>query len=172
MINQEIYIVGGGASLRHFDWLRLDDKTVLAINDAAFRLPYATHVYFADKYWFDHWQHKVSEHAGQIHQGVSDDAESVQLGWVRRWNFSEHFSMEPDEVIAGCSGNAAINLVVQLGYKKLHLLGLDFSHLGNFHEDNLRAGSHRPILWRRRFDEMLPALKACGVEILSGAPHG
>jgi len=163
-----VYIVAGGSSLRNFDWDSLRDKDVIAINNAALRLPFAQHAYFADRDWFVRWENELTLHLN-VHQGVSDEHEWVDRPWVRRWEFAAHFTLAPRELIGGCSGNAAINLAVQLGYTELHLLGYDFDTSRNFHSDNLHD-NHRPDIWRQRFDEMLPALKQQQIQIKSGAP--
>lgn len=168
-MSREVHIVAGGASLRCFDWNSLQGKHVIAINNAAFRLPFARHVYFADRDWFELWSKELMKHDGVIHQGVSDERQWVDHTWVCRWDFVCDFSLRPHELIGGCSGNAAINLAVQLGYKELHLLGYDFDNSGNFHDENLHD-NHRPDVWRQRFDEMLPALERYQVQIKSGAP--
>jgi hypothetical protein len=165
-----VCIVAGGSSLRGFDWNSLHGEHVIAINNAAFRLPFARHVYFADRDWFEHWEHRgMALHLGRIHQGVSDEHEWVDRPWVRRWGFSDDFSMDHRSVYGGCSGNAAINLAAQLGYTELHLLGYDFDSSGNFHDENLHS-NHTPGIWRQRFEEMLPALERYGIHIKSGAP--
>lgn len=168
-MSREVHIVAGGSSLRDFDWTSLDGKAVIAINNAAFRLPFARHVYFADRDWFEHWRTPLMRHDGVIHQGVSDEHEWVDKTWVCRWDFANQFSLAPHELIGGCSGNAAINLAAQMGYKELHLHGYDFDTSGNFHDDNLHD-NHRPDIWRQRFNEMLPALERHKIQIKSGAP--
>jgi hypothetical protein len=169
----ECTIVAGGPSLRSFDWSLLHDKDVLAINNAALRLPYARHVYFANLDWFQLWRDQLALHAGQVHQGVSDDAQSASVPWVRRWDFEPRgrFTLEPARIRGGgCSGNAAINLAAQLGYTRLHLLGYDFDSAGNFHNDHLWTRP-QPAVWRQMFDEMLPELERYGIQIKSGAPN-
>lgn len=170
-MTRTVHIVAGGSSLRDFDWTSLRDKPVIAINNAAFRLPFARHVYFADRDWFECWRKDLMRHDGMIHQGVSDEHQWVGHTWVQRWDFASQFSLSPRTLIGGCSGNAAINLAAQLGYDELHLLGYDFDTSGNFHNENLHD-NHRPDVWRRAFDAMLPALERRQVQIVSGAPRG
>lgn len=164
----EVYIVAGGPSLRDFDWRTLRGKQVIAINNAAFRLPFAQHVYFADRDWFKHWEYELALHLGHLHQGVSDEHEWVDRSWVRRWDFCSSFTDVPGRIVGGCSGVAALNLAAQLGYRKLHLLGYDFS-TGNFHDENLH-NNHQPGQWWRQYETVLPSLAAHGIEIKSGAP--
>lgn len=46
-----IYIVGGGHSLKEFDFSLLKNKNTIAINDAAFSVPDPTIVYWTDDSW-------------------------------------------------------------------------------------------------------------------------
>lgn len=172
-MNTECTIVAGGPSLRNFDWSSLRGRDVIAINNAAFRLPDARHVYFANRDWFERWEPELRQVSGQVHQGVSGEEQWVNRPWVRRWNFEPHgrFTLEPGRIRGGCcSGNAAINLAAQLGYTQLHLLGYDFDSAGNFHNDHLWT-KPQPTIWRQMFDEMLPELARHGIQIKSGAPE-
>ena len=55
--NRTVYIVGGGPSLKDFDWSLLNDKRVIAINRAYEKLPRAQVVFWMDDLFFkEHWQ--------------------------------------------------------------------------------------------------------------------
>ena len=47
------YIVGGGTSLKDFDWTLLDDKFTIALNNAHLVLPEADIIYCTDPPWIE-----------------------------------------------------------------------------------------------------------------------
>jgi hypothetical protein len=164
-----VYIVAGGASLKNFDWADLKYDPVIAINNAAFHLPYAQHVYFANKDWFDMHRLRLRAHSGQVHQGWApgDEKNYIEESWIRRWYFtgSKDYDPRPRCLTTGvCSGNAALTLAVHLGYKDLHLYGYDMNHAGNFHSDHIWT-DHQPLAWAVHYEHLVEQLKKEGVTV-------
>jgi hypothetical protein len=174
-MNTEVYIVAGGPSLATFDWDSLVDKDVIAINNAAFKLPTAKYVYFANKDWFELWRDKLKEHQGKIIQGCTK--QDVKEEWVERWTFTQDkgLATEPRTLATGVnSGYAAINLAVQLGYKKIFLLGYDMRVVdgqNNYHKDHLwtcEPDFYKTML--AMFETIVEPLKAMSVEVVNLTP--
>ena len=122
------YCVGGGPSLKGFDWTRLKGKNVIAINSAFTALPLemVSIVLFGDRSFF-----KLNEAAlKQVAQKVPviSCAPGVDVSWLLvaprielglsqdhiGWNYN--------------SGAAAISLSLLLGCSKTYLLGYDLGH--------------------------------------------
>ena len=54
--DRPVYVIGGGASLKDFDWQRLAGEQVMAVNLAFFKLPHATALFFGDDAFYDRWR--------------------------------------------------------------------------------------------------------------------
>ena len=174
MNTKPVYIVAGGPSLMDFDWKSLDGQDVIAINNAAFKLPNAKYVYFANTDWFKQWRNQLKAHRGKIIQGCTD--QDVKEDWVENWQFvNDRLALKPRTLHpGGNSGYAAINLAVQLGYKEINLLGYDMKYRGeqaNFHSDHTwwtpRDGFEHMLL---QFSRLVDPLKAAGVEVFNLTP--
>lgn len=122
------YIVGGGPSLKNFDWADLEGKFVIAINRAYEVLPNAQIVYFTDKqFWRDH-QKGLLAHKGKKAKGAIGNT------WIGHPEVHEYWLSGPqgldttkDQIRHGYnSAYAALNMAAaHLGFKKIYLLGLD-----------------------------------------------
>lgn len=179
MNTKDVYIVAGGPSLKEFDFDQLRGKDVIAINNAAFECPFARYVYFCNKDWFDKWRWQLLHHKAKIIQG-SDPAETdnvVYEPWVERWAFTKAtgLALEPFTLSTGInSGYAAINLAVQLGYKRIYLLGYDMKWkdgASHFHHDHdWTAPESKYAEFIARFDTMLDDLKRLNVQVINCTP--
>lgn len=163
MSTDSCVIVAGGPSLANFDWQQLKYRDVIAINNAAFRLPYAKYVYFANLDWFERFRNELRAHAGQVIAGSLDPG----VPWVRHMPFTEYEGLRGG---GGNSGYAAIGLAVELGYRRIYLLGYDLKRPGeNFHRDHTWT-SHKPDEWIPMFDRLAPLLAAQGIEVINCGP--
>ena len=70
----------------------------------------------------------------------------------------------------GHSGHQAIDLAVQLGARRLLLLGLDFI-VGNWHGSHVaglrNSQQHTLDKWRQRVDDLAPLLSQRGVDVVN-----
>lgn len=127
--NHTCYLVGGGPSLKGFDWSKLDDKYVVGVNRSYEVLPNSQILYFTDDDWWT--QHKdalLKQHTGQLikgslnltrmhHERVAQYHLTGETGWETGLGKLKH---------GRNSSYAIINMLVQhLGFKKIYLLGLD-----------------------------------------------
>ena len=128
--NDTCYIVGGGMSLKDFDWSLLDDKFVIAINTAYSKLPDAQILYCTDPPWIQSHLSNLEKFKGTIYQGVINLDKPPKLPVIdKQWHLTGRDGLE---VLEGClrhgsnSAFAAINMAaVHLGFKKIYLLGID-----------------------------------------------
>jgi uncharacterized Rossmann fold enzyme len=124
--NQEVYIIGGGKSLEHFDWNLLKDKFVIGCNDAYKLGSFICDIcVFGDAKWFDFHKQELVHYKGTVFTNNSRLHKKSPVTWLwtmRRegsglhldalgWNFS--------------TGALAVNLALLLGAKKIYLLGFD-----------------------------------------------
>lgn len=140
----ECYIIGGGPSLKGFDWSLLEGKFVIAINRAYEVVPNAQILYFTDPPFFNKHRVGMEAHGGSIVRGATS------LGGIGFEKVVEYKLTGPGglEKASGClkhgsnSAYAAINLAgVHLGFNTIYLLGLDQQYNGkvtHFHDGHDR----------------------------------
>jgi hypothetical protein len=122
---QTTYIIGGGTSLRAFDFSPLRHENVIGCNDAYLLGSWVNICYFGDKEWYDiHSTHpefvafpglKVSctpfpiSGVMSLERDLNDMLylEGTKIGWF------------------GNTGASAVNLAIRLGCLKIVLLGFD-----------------------------------------------
>ena len=158
------YIVGGGSSLRGFDWGRLCDRRVVAVNRAYEVLPWAEVVYFTDGRFWEHHRANLLDHTGRLVTGASK--KHVDHSRVENYRLT---GLRGLDRTPGClrhgnnSGHAALNLLYHFRARWIYLLGFDFCH-------GVDGSSHwhdgHPHLHRERvFEKMLPHFSDIAVEL-------
>ncbi len=154
------YLVGGGPSLRGFDWSRLDGRRVIAINRSFEVLPRAEVVYFTDARFWGWFSANLLDHSGRL-----ITAGRVSHPRVERYRLTGAKGIDTKP---GClrhgnnSGFAAINLAYHFGAKRIYLLGYDFRY-GPDERSHHHDGY--PTLHRERvFAKMLPYAEALAVD--------
>lgn len=146
---QEAYIIGGGHSLKTFNFERLRGRNVIGCNDA-FRLgsgicPYC---HFGDASWFTKTSKELEQFA--VHGGgkVVTNAPSlfnVRVDWLKHMHRLKLGIGEGNVLGFNFStGASAINLAILLGATRIFLLGYDLCAEadGNTHWHQYR---NRPI---------------------------
>lgn len=173
------YIIGGGPSLKGFDFNMLWDKNVLAINKAFLSVPWANAVYFSDKRFFE-WFPSVVQHCGRKftgdsrvqHSDITDCKFTGMLGLDREpWNLRH----------GNNSGHAAINLAFHFGAKRIILLGYDMGLVegeSHYHGGYEVDGKKVEVLERTYRDKMAPLfeplaidIKNRGVQVINACPQ-
>ena len=157
------YIVGGGPSLRGFDWDRLRDRHVIAVNRAYEVLSKADVVYFTDPRFWERHQTNLLDHVGRLVTGASK--KRVDHPRVENWRLTGLCGLDRTP---GClrhgnnSGHAALNLAYHLGAKRIYLLGFDMAYgdgVSHWH------GGHPHLHRERVFDKMLPFFEDIAAEL-------
>lgn len=177
------YIVGGGPSLKDFDWTILDDKFTIALNMAHTMLPKADVIYCTDPPWISPNEKTLSEHKAPVWQGVLNLNKPPKLECVDlQWHLTGPQGFETKE---GCmkhgsnSAYAATNMAAaHLGFKKIYLLGIDMkwgakgkkdtSHWHSETKPHARIDSEAIYFkMKEGFKVAKPFLKELGVEVIS-----
>lgn len=166
--NSSCYIVGGGTSLKNFDWELLKDKFVIAINTSYVNLPNAQILYCTDPPWIEDHMKGLENFKGTIYQGVITLNKPPKLSVIdKQWHLTEKDGFETKE---GClrhgsnSTYAAVNMAAaHLGFKKIYLLGIDMrwgqagkNTTSHWHSDTL---PHKRIDSELVYRKMLDAYK-------------
>ena len=165
MIRKEVYIVGGGTSLRGFDWNLLTNKDTIVINKSIFYVSYPTYFVTTDYSFIIKISNEVlkfreikcpkfiavgfsarsedndnlymKEEGGRIidsRRGFVYDLKDFNV--IIKSYIKEGIGYTWDDFRTGWnSGHSALQLAVLLGYKEIHLLGIDFTidSLDSFH---------------------------------------
>jgi len=169
---ETVYIIGGGPSLKTFNWNSLAGKKTIAINKAFYAYPNADILYFTDGRFYSWYKDDIDLFKGKkytvtpgtvkLDPGVNMLKRGQKLG----------LSKEKDTLCHGNnSGYAAINLAYLLGAKRIVLLGYDMGNDGkksHFHEGyptNAVSNSIYANNFMPAFETLYPILKNSGIEI-------
>ncbi len=124
---QTVFVVGGGPSLRGFDFDRLRGRSVIAVNSAGYDAPFADVLLFNDNSWFEANRALVDGWAGLV-VTPSGHAKRAAPERLTRIAVGEHFgfSVGRSPVRAGnSSGQTAVALAIAMGAARVILLGFD-----------------------------------------------
>lgn len=148
----DAYIIGGGSSLRTFNFESLAGRNTLGANEAFHLGPrICSRVMFSDWKWWKVRKFSLEEYAqkGGIVYSLCPDTERFHLPWVRQLNraLTPMLALRND-TLCWCqnTGAACINLAYHLGVKRIFLLGFDMTAdpEGRTHYHNYRGGPTPP----------------------------
>jgi len=152
MNNKEVYIVGGGTSLKSFDFSKLANKDTIIVNKGIFYVPNPTYFITMDYIFY-----KLRLQDNELRKAF-DNIKCTKIFIVNMAckNMKERqgqiidiknkiiYELNPYDVIIKSkeikgigldfndfrsgenSGHCALQLAILLGYEKIHLLGMDF----------------------------------------------
>jgi hypothetical protein len=172
---ETIYLIGGGPSLKDFDFNKLKGKICIAINKAILYVPFAQVAYWTDTRVYHWYQKQIKDFVGlkvtnkprPIEEGIINLLDTGKTGLELKNNGIRH---------GNNSGYAAMNLAYHLGAKRIVLLGFDM-HIQNrqthWHEGynipmpraNLYESSMLP-----NFETIVEPLEKQGVEVINANP--
>ena len=126
-LGDTIYVVGGGPSLKDFNFELLRDKTVIAVNKAFTRVPFAQVLYWSDTRFYEWFSKEIDAFTGikvtcRPEPKRSDVINLLNTGKTGLETMS--YGLRD----GGNSGYAAMNLAYHLGAKKIVLLGFDMQN--------------------------------------------
>jgi len=170
---QAAFVIGGGPSVKGFDFDRLRGRNVIAVNNAGLDLaPWAHVLLWVDRRWLD-WNHgRLELHKGKYK--ISRKRPHIETGHdIRFMRFlPRRLSHWPDTLGGWCGGSSGINLAYLMGARVVVLMGFDMRP-GNYHQDHQLPpvpGQHRdrfiPTL-----EAMEPELTKAGVLVLNTNPR-
>lgn len=182
--DRPVWIVGGGPSLKGFNFSYLRDLDVVAINKSFMDLPFAKIVWWTDAKFYlmclnNKWP--LMKHLGVKCAGTDHRDDVKYPKEVRQFKFdgSSGLSFAEGYLRHGNnSGYAAINLVIAYGARRIRLLGYDMK-LSESGDDHYHDGYPGFSKTKQRtytekmlpyFDKMLPDLKRCGAEVINCNP--
>ena len=143
----DVFIVGGGASLKHFDFNKLKGKNVIALNSAYKYVDETAVIYWADASWGQDEESKgLAAHPSKYKFSSRINADSMILSnktglagcnWLKKTG-DYGFDPNVNNVRGNNSGAHGINFAINLGAYRIFLLGFDMGYTGSkshFHEE-------------------------------------
>jgi hypothetical protein len=172
---ETVFIVGGGPSLKGFDFEQLRDKNTIIINKAVQTCPWADVLYWTDSRVYDWYRDDINNFKGHKYTvkpyNVPSDVKALKNTGV------SGLEEEPNGVRHGNnSGYAAINLAYHLGVSRIVLLGYDMGNLGaqsHYHEGypvKMTQDRTYETKMLHLFDKIATPLKEKGIQIINANP--
>ena len=171
MPGEDVFILGGGPSLRNFDVSVLGSAKVIATNEAFILAPNAEALVFVDYHWWARRELEVREtFAGElIGRGPYRSAYRRTGVTSVAYRSGEVFSIDPRLLGGRNSGLAAVNAAWLMGAARIFLLGFDMKGDGsrnNFHNlypDSPKAPAHRYVsIFLPEFEKAAKRLETIG----------
>lgn len=136
---ENVFVIGGGPSLRNFDPVDLEGQNIIVTNEAFSMIPDAKALVFVDIGWWQKRKKEVLEtFKGKIigrgpYQSMykRDDLINVAFRQGDQW------SEDPRQLAGRNSGLAATNAAILMGAKRVFLLGFDMKPIedrNNYHK--------------------------------------
>ena len=159
---QDCFVIGGGSSLREFDWTRLYAENTIGCNDAfKHGVDVCKVCVFGDRGWWDAYEEDLAKYNGLVVTNIGKCAAGAPT-WVKYME-REPFGFHRNALgWNGHTGSVAINLAFLFGVKRIFLLGFDMGRgehdKSNWHDDILHPSAVLPEsyeLFLSRWDEAL-----------------
>jgi hypothetical protein len=130
---ESTYIIGGGPSLRSFDWDLIRGKRTIGCNSAFLLGAHICQItIFADHLWWEEIGKKRTDEYGGLVVGCVPPHNEKQLTekpWlIRMSRYDKNGLSPPGSQVLGCCGNTgvlALNLALLMGATRVYLLGFD-----------------------------------------------
>lgn len=136
---RDVFVIGGGDSLRGFDWKRLKNECTVGCN-MAFTLGVETCkiCIFGDFKWFREYENRLQGYKGILFTNASQ-LQRTRCNWL--WTLPRKAKGLSTKILGWNTntGAAAINLALILGAKRVFLLGFDM-HLSKDGRPNWHNG--------------------------------
>jgi hypothetical protein len=181
---REWFLVAGGPSLEGFDFDKLRNKYVIAINRSLEVLPHAHILYWTDWLFYKANADKIKAHRAvrkitALRRGDRDHDYDVKRDPIEIWKFTGADGLDRSP---GClrhgnnSGFAAINLAVHFGAQRIYLLGYDMRARpdGKMHWHSghvfLRNGPRALDNMLPYFPSLIEPLRRLGIQVINLNP--
>lgn len=182
-VNSTVVIVGGGPSLRGFDFAGIEKHRSIAVNTAFQLVPKADVLFYADTRWW-RWHGAEVKKTFKGSRIVTTSSASqayldpavVRMGRDYRYQDNdEPLSLTPGYLSGSDSGYMSINLAVQMGASRIILLGYDMGFDGNishWHDDHPIQSKLTDYVDRfaPTYPKLVESLHKRGIEILRCTP--
>lgn len=149
--DSDVFIIGGGSSLRGFDWSLLHDEYTIGCN-MAFTLgeKICKICVFGDFSWWRAFKDDLKAYKGTV---FTNKAERQLLGIPWLWTMKRYPQGLHTDGLGwnGNTGAVAINLALLLGAKRVFLLGFDMKRIedrSNWHDRIIRPSTTKSHVYQ------------------------
>jgi hypothetical protein len=178
---RDVFVLGGGPTLRNLDVSRLEGREVIATNEAFILAPWARALVFVDYHWWARREIEVRQTFAGLLIGRGPYRDAYRRTGVTNlaYRSGEVFSIDPRLLGGRNSGLAAVNAAWLMGAARIFLLGFDMSSDGdrnNFHnlyDDGPTAPAHRYVsIFLPEFDKAAKRLETVGGGVVINLTEG
>jgi len=175
---QDVFIIGGGASTKTFDFSLLDGKVTIVINSMIEKVSSCSAIFWTDNDWaaqyldkvdrFDCLKFSVRQHCDQyIKRGIKGIGNSTVLKKAGDYGFS----MDINEVFGNNSGAQALNLVTNTKPHRIILLGYDMRLIDGHSHSHDKYSMSQPNIYEELFipsiNIMAPIIEKLGIPVIN-----
>tara|TARA_R110001606_G_scaffold277614_1_gene425674 strand:- start:55 stop:855 length:801 start_codon:yes stop_codon:yes gene_type:complete len=174
--DETVYIIGGGPSLKNFDFRKLIGSKTIAINKALLFHSQADVLYWTDSRFYSWHKNEIDNYKGLKFTIKTGGKYTTDIKILKK---GKAFGIETDpQTVAhgNNSGYAAINLAYHLGASRIILLGFDMggnSQSTHFH-DGYPAKAAPDSMYKEKFipgfNQLNSELKDSSISILNASP--
>lgn len=175
---QDVFIIGGGASIKDFDFSKLENKLTVVLNSSIERVKYCSAIFWTDYDWgsqnleklakFDAFKFSVRQQCDHyITNNIKGIANSIVLKKISDYGFSTNIN----HVAGNNSGAQALNLIINIKPHRVFLLGYDMKITnGQSHCHNQYIMSN-PSIYKDLFipsiNSMADHIHRLGIEVIN-----
>ena len=174
---ETIYIIGGGPSLKNFDFRSLAGSRTIAVNKAMFFYPNADVLYWTDSRFYTWYKNDIDNFKSLKFTIKAGSQYNTDVKILKKGK-AHGLEKDPQILAHGFnSGYAAINLAYHLGAKRIILLGFDMSMSGlesHFHDGYPTVPAGNKVYQDKflpGFKQLSAELKAAGIVVLNASPY-
>lgn len=168
------FIIGGGPSLRGFDFDRLRGRKVIAVNSSIWSVPFADVLFFGDDRWGVTHARRLRDYTGLI-VTTSSTAPTPETKRMVKVRPPPALAESRDGLAMNrTSTQAAVNLAVHLGVSRIVLMGVDMQKApdGATHHHDKHPWPVVQGCWDVQMKELAktaPLLAQRGVEVINAS---
>ncbi|MCA1452841.1 hypothetical protein I6F35_06350 [Bradyrhizobium sp. BRP22] len=188
--DRPVAVVGGGPSLRGFDFEQLRGAHVLAVKGSIFDIPWADAGFGLDMPRYKEWRDKLANVQSRVYWAVPEDQlnktgppPSKNVTFLKRLD-GENLSDDPGEIYGGgTSGFGAIQICIHKRAKQIVLFGFDYdgafdvANMGGSFRFNDRHYLKRRTqnaanweAWATHFNVYVPYFTQHGIHVVNACP--
>lgn len=162
---ETVYLIGGGPSLKNFDFRELHGSKSIAINKAFLFHSFADVLYWTDSRFYSWYKHDIDNYKG-LKYSIKPGSQYTNDIKILKKGKPYGLERDPQMLAHGFnSGYAAINLAYHLGAARIILLGFDMANNGDeshFHDGYPSRGTSD----RMYMDKFVPGFKQLKAELV------
>ncbi len=149
---QDAYIIGGGPSLRSFDWECLRGRNTIGCNSAYLLGPDICKViFFCDRSFFSRYWRQLQAFKGLVVTNCQPLA-NLRLPWLKVMRRQTRGLSKGDTIALSFSaGTGAANLALSMGARRVFLLGMD-CQAGEGERPNWHDQPEKPVIRKAIYD--------------------